>query len=593
MCGIFGFIGQKKNAGQLVFDGLKRLDYRGHDSWGIALINDGKIAVEKGIGEISGIGKDKKFSESNIGIGHTRWATTGKVSLANAHPHLSTDRSFALAQNGIVENFEDLKKELVKKGYLFKSETDTEVIVRLIEDEFKKNKNLFLSIKNTFLKLKGRNTIIVLDLKSKTIFAVRNGSPLVVGINNKNEKFISSDSFSLSSYVNKIITIENNQIIAIDPKEIKIFNLETLEEIGNNFEKINFKNPELDKNGYEHFLIKEIHEAPFAICQIAKNFETEKYVEFADAIKKARQVYVIGSGTAGVSAAQTAFYLRSFGKIVAVSLVGADASEYFSLFDKRDLIIALSQSGETADVLEVLEIAKSKGVKIASFVNMPGSMITRMSDYKFMANAGPEISVMSTKIFVSQITWGYLLSKIIQGKTSEGLKNLDILSKQSEKYLNNQKNIIAIQKIVKKLVHAKDIFILGKSENFQIAKEGMVKMIEGTYKHAHAIPAGDLKHYAITLIEEGVFVFAIFSKDQINSGLINSINEVKSRGGQIIGISPENNKSFDFYLNVPDTGETSAIINILPLQLFAYYMAVALGNNVDKPRNIAKSVTVK
>ncbi|HEX8965571.1 MAG TPA: SIS domain-containing protein, partial [Patescibacteria group bacterium] len=269
------------------------------------------------------------------------------------------------------------------------------------------------------------------------------------------------------------------------------------------------------------------------------------------------------------------------------------AREYFDLFTKEDLIIAPSQSGETADVLEVLEYAKKKGVAIATVVNMPGSLMTRMSDYKFMCQAGPEICVVSTKVFVSHIAWGYLLSKAAGGKFTQGAENIEFLAKSIEKYLDNKENISTIKKLAKKLEKSKDIFLLGKSQNLQVMKEGMVKIIETTYKHAHAIPAGDLKHYAITLMEEGVPVIVALSNDVVRSDVINAIHEVRLRGAEVIGISSEKLESFDYFLPVPDTQETSAIMNVIPLQLLGYFIAVELGNNVDKPRNIAKSVTVK
>jgi len=317
------------------------------------------------------------------------------------------------------------------------------------------------------------------------------------------------------------------------------------------------------------------------------------YEDFVSQLKKAKDVYTIGSGTAGIAASQIAFYLRVFGKIKAESVIGADIYEYYDLLGKGDLMIVPSQSGETADVLEVLEVAKKKGLKIASYVNMPGSTMSRLSDYPFASHAGPEICVMSTKVFTSQIAWGYLLSKIVQGKAPEGQQNLKVLSEEMDKYLNTGTNLEAIKSLAKMLAKSKDIFLLGKYQNFNIVKEGMVKIIEGSYIHAHGIPAGDLKHYAITLMEKGVPVIVVISKDIAKDDVLNAVNQVKARGATVIGISPTPSAGFDYHIPVPDTGETSAIMNIIPLQLFAYYLAVELGHNVDKPRNIAKSVTVK
>ncbi len=597
MCGIFGYIGSK-NASEVILEGLKRLEYRGYDSWGIAVLSE-SIVVDKKVGAIGDLlsTSSLQLPASNIGIGHTRWATHGGITENNAHPHYSSDKSFCLAQNGIVENYQQLKGSLIKKGYKFQTETDTEVIVRLIEDKQKLashsssgNVDLKECVRLAFLDSEGRNTIIILT-KDNQLIAARNGSPLVIGINNK-EIFFSSDTLSFAPHVQKVIVVDNGQMAVSNKGEIELFEIKSGKKIGKRLEKINFKTSKVDKEGYDHFMLKEIHESPYVINQII-NHELKALEDFAKVIKQAKNIYTIGSGSAGIAASQVAFYLRVFGKVRAVSVIGADIYEYFDLLQKGDLMIAPSQSGETADVLEVLEVARKKEVKIASYVNMPGSTMSRISDFKFLSHAGPEICVVSTKVFTSQIAWGYLLSKIVGKKGNEGLKNLKLLSDEMENYLNTQDNHDNLKKIAKILVKSEDIFLLGKYQNFNIIKEGMVKMIEGSYIHAHGIPAGDLKHYAITLMEKGVPVVAAISEDISKEDVINAVNQVKARGATVIGISPKNHEKFDFHIQVPDTNETSAILNIIPLQLLAYYMAVELKNNVDKPRNIAKSVTVK
>ncbi|MBI4039565.1 glutamine--fructose-6-phosphate transaminase (isomerizing) [Candidatus Daviesbacteria bacterium] len=591
MCGIFGYVGTNDDAAEKVLQGLKRLEYRGYDSWGIAVLN-GKIKLSKKVGAIGDINGQTSLPRSSIGIGHTRWATHGGINEINAHPHLSSDRSFALAQNGIVENYLELKKELLKKNFKFNSETDTEVIVRLVEQELKHSKNLIDAIRLAFLKLKGRNTVIILTQDGRMI-AARNGSPLVVGLNKKDrEIYLSSDTLSFAPFVQKMIVVENSQLVYCQDGNIKLMDIKSGRNRSYIQENVDLDNNTIDKEGYPHFMVKEIHEGPYVIRQLL-NQDIKIYQQLVNAIKKAKNVYTIASGTTGIAASQIAFYLRIYTKIKVTSLIGAEALDYYDLFSKGDLIIAPSQSGETADVLEVLEVAKKKGVKIASFVNMSGSTMTRMSDIKFMTQSGPEVCVMSTKVFVSQIAWGYLIAKIAQGKLKEGVRNLNDLAYQMDKYLKDRKNHKAIKLIGKKLIKAKNIFLLGKYQNLNIIKEGMVKIIEGTYKHAHAIPAGDLKHYAITLIEKGVPVISAVSCDVAERDILNAVNEVKARGATIIGISPKPHQSFDFHLQVPDTKETSAIMNIIPLQLLSYYMTVELGHNVDKPRNIAKSVTVK
>lgn len=592
MCGIFGYVG-KKDAAAVVFEGLKRLEYRGYDSWGIA-ITDNQIKIDKKVGAIGDLDRsvDKILHKASTGIGHTRWATHGGISKNNAHPHLSSDRSFALAQNGIVENYSKLKEQLIKKGYKFTTETDTEVIVRLIEDKLTKVKDLTEATRLAFLELTGRNTIIILTDTGK-IIAARNGSPLVVGVNSE-EVFFSSDTLSFAPFTDHVIVVDNGQMVIFD-KKLQLWDIKSDKQLSYQKEKINFHSNKVDKEGYDHFMLKEIFESPYVINQVINQPQQnpKMYQAFINNLKSAETVYTIGSGSSGIAASQIAFYLRNFAKINSVSLIGADTYDYYRLITKKDLVIAPSQSGETADVLEVLEMIKKEGVKIASYVNMPGSTMTRNSDYKFMIQAGPEICVMATKVFTSKLAWGYLIAKMAAGQLKEAQKNLKLLSDEVEIYLKSEQNHANLKKIAKVLSKSSDIFLLGKYQNFNIIKEGMVKIIEGSYIHAHAIPAGDLKHYAITLMEKGVPVIVAVSEDVAKNDVLNAISQVKARGATVFGISTNPNKTFDYHIKVPDLGETQAIMNMIPLQLLAYYMAVELGNNVDKPRNIAKSVTVK
>lgn len=590
MCGIFGYIGKKHDAARVILEGLKRLEYRGYDSWGIAVVDSGKIITSKKVGAIGEGGDVSKLPSVDIGIGHTRWATHGGVVLKNAHPHYSSDHRFVVAQNGIVENFEELRKTLLKKKCKFETDTDTEVIVRLIEEKLKKSKKFEEAVRLAFKELAGRNTIIVLT-NSGEIVSCRNGSPLLIGANSQDEILFSSDTLSFANLATKMILVENGQMVFGDGARLALTDIKNGRKLSLRWEKVLIKSDKTGKGNFSHFMIKEINEVP----QVLENLidqPKKQLLELARAIKKAKNVYTIGSGTTGIAAAQIAYYLRNFSKVRSVSLVGADAYEFFDLFRNGDLLIAPSQSGETADVLEVLEIAKKRGVKIASNVNMPGSMMTKMSDFKFMTQAGPEICVVSTKVFVAHVAWGYLLSKTVEGKYEQGVKNLRELAKAVRKYLSDVKNTKKIKELVKLLSHEEHIFLLGKAQNFQIIREGMIKLIETSYKHAHAMPAGDLKHYAITLMEKGVPVIAAASQDEVKSDVMNATAQVKARGAYVVGISPFAN-DFDFWLRVPDLGEVSSIMNVVPLQLLSYYLAVNLGYNVDRPRNIAKSVTVK
>ena len=601
MCGIFGYVGlstslrtsRRNDAARIVFEGLKRLEYRGYDSWGVAALTAGnKIIVEKHVGKIGDSFLDSQLSnlKSNIALGHTRWATHGGVTQQNAHPHESSDKSFVLAQNGIVENYEELKKQLIEKGLKFETETDTEVIVKLIEDKLRTSKDILDAIFAALSKIEGRNTFIVLTSDGKIIGA-RNGSPLVVG-KKGDSIYFSSDTLSFAGNADKMLFVDNGQVVMFDGKKLKLFDAKSKKEMPIRFEKISIKAGKVDKEDYDHFMIKEINESPYVLNQLV-NQDKGQLEKLAQAVKSADKLYTIGSGTTGLAAAQIAYFLRANAKVNAISLVGADSYEYFSLFSKKDLIIAPSQSGETADVLEVLEVARNKGVKIASNVNMAGSMMTKLSDFKFQTMAGPEICVVSTKVFVGHIAWGYLLSKAVEGKYEQGVNNLKNLSQTMEKYLKDKKNLASLRALAKKLSGKEHIFLLGKAQNFQIIREGMVKLIETSYKHAHAMPAGDLKHYAITLMEKGVPVIVAVSNDEVRSDVLNSVSQVRARGAEVIGISPQIHKDFDYFIKVPDLGEVSSILNVVPLQLLAYFMAIEIGNNVDKPRNIAKSVTVK
>lgn len=591
MCGIYGYIGKNKqsDAAKKVVGGLGRLSYRGYDSWGVAGVDASGISVVKDVGVVPEK-KPKSVREYAVAIGHTRWATHGGVTKNNAHPHLASDASFALAQNGIVENFVALKTTL-KKEYKFTTQTDTEVIVRLIEKKLQDTPDLAEAVRQAFLELEGRNTIILVA-EDGSVIAARNGSPLVVGKTKSGDTVFSSDTLSFAHEVETVLVVENGQMVVVRDGKVVLQDIPSGKKVAAKFEPLTVVAETADKAGYAHFMVKEIYESADVLAQVVAQ-DKKKMHELAQAVDKAKTVYTLGSGTAGVASAQIAFYLRKYAKVNTISLIGAESQSYFDLFGPGDLIIAPSQSGETADVLEVLELAQSKGVTIATYVNMAGAMMTRMADYPFMAGAGPEFCVMSTKVFTSQIAWGYLLAKTVTGEYTEGVAELEATKKALRAYLADDRKTALLKKLAKKLLPVSSIFLLGKSQNLEIIKEGMVKMIEGSYKHAHGIPAGDLKHYAITLMEKGVPVLVAISNDEARTDTISAGIEVQSRGATVIGLGQGKVAQFDDFIELPDTGETAAIVNVVVLQLIAYHMSNLLGNNVDKPRNIAKSVTVK
>lgn len=590
MCGIFGYIGQA-NAPEIIHQGLKRLEYRGYDSWGISIIEKGKIRTVKDVGHIPLI--LQKELRSNIGIGHTRWATHGGVTITNAHPHLSSDKRFVLAQNGIVENYSALKASLEKQGLEFKTQVDTEVIVKLIEQNLKEKTSIKDSLIKSFKKLEGRNTVILLDSKENKILAIRNGSPLILGIN-KDEIFLASDPLAFNHLTQNIVEINNGELIEIEDGQYKIFDIESNKEIIRKPREEKLLNIDIDKGGYDHYMLKEIVEQQHTILK-ATAYSEKELKPLIDRINHSKNIYMIGAGTAAYACDQVCYYLRNIAKRNAISIKAYETESSLRIINKDDIVIAFSQSGETADTLEAVEILKKKGVYICSVINMPGSTLSRLSDIFFMSNAGSEICVASTKVFTSQISFGYLLAKSLVNEYSSAKKELIFLSSNLESYFN-ESLFEKIKNISSKLKNKEHAFILGKGQNFHIAQEGALKIKEISYKHFEGFAAGELKHGVIALIEKGTPVISIISDDINSKDLISATYEVKARGALTIGVGDkkfEKEKSFDYFITSASTNELKAVTNVIPFQLISYYLAKALGNSIDKPRNLAKSVTVK
>ena len=591
MCGVFGYTG-KSIANDMVFQGLKRLEYRGYDSWGIAVNDDKKIQLFKDVGEIQERAGLKKLPQTTTAIGHTRWATHGGVTVTNAHPHMSTDDEFTLVQNGIVENFSQLKTKLEKLGYKFTTQTDTEVIVKLIEEQLKTIKDFEAAVKKAFKLLEGRNTIAILRTNGD-ILAVRNGSPLVIG-KGKDGIFLASDSLSFAPYTNDVILLDDFDFVQISKGKLHIENVLTGKEKKIVVQKLKNTYTNIEKGKYEHFMIKEIVEQEKTILN-ATAYTQAELKPLVDAIKQAHRVYVLGAGTAGFAAGQIAYFLRNIAKIDTQEVRSYEFNTYKNILKKEDLIIAVSQSGETADTIEVLEMAKGTGCNIASIVNMLGTTISRMSDFKYYTNAGPEICVASTKVFTSQCAWGYILAKGIVGELKDAKSNIADLSVLLGKYFS-EKTYTSIEKIAKILKEKEHMFVLGKGENAYTALEGALKVKEISYKHIEGFAAGELKHGVIALVDKGTPVFGIISSDDDCKDLVSGMEQVKARGALTIGIGDSKFSKlevFDYFLSVPQVDEINNISNVIPFQLISYFLSKELGNNIDKPRNLAKSVTVK
>lgn len=593
MCGIFGYVG-RKNASTMIIQGLKRLEYRGYDSWGVAVVADNRakrrLTIMKQVGAIGDLADVRKLPVSHRGIGHTRWATHGGVTWVNAHPHVARDRSFVLAQNGIVENYQELKKRLRKRGHRFATQTDTEVIVRLVEEKQKRYPILSEAVRRAFLELEGRNTIIVMATKEGEVIAVRHGSPLVVGVGN-DEYFFASDTLSFADQTDRVVLIKDRQFIKYRQGKLTVHRVKTGRLVATRVERLDHGNVTVDKKGYPHFMIKEIVEQQQTIRD-AIQYTEEELKPLTDALVHANRVFTVGAGTASCAAGQIAYFCRRWGELPVVELKAYEIESWLPIMEKGDLLLAVSQSGETADTLDAVAAARKKGVKIASLVNMVGSTLPRLSDWAFYTRSGPEICVASTKAFTAQLAWGLVVAKTVAGQGKAARQAVLALADRLSGYFTSA-TFGKIRALAQRLKDQDHWFILGKGQHYYIALEAALKIKEIAYKQVEGLAAGELKHGVIALVEPGTPVFVMVGKDQAQADMLAAAAEVKSRGALVIGVSSRPNGLFSEWFRVSDAASATSIGAIIPFQLLAYFLGVELGCDPDKPRNLAKSVTVK
>lgn len=587
MCGIFGYIGQKKNAGESILQGLRTLEYRGYDSWGIAVKADGKIEIEKRIGKI---GKATiSLPSSSIGIGHTRWATHGGVTVENAHPHRDCTGRIALLHNGIIENYELIKEELVKKDHTFLSETDTEVAVHLIEENLKSGISFPDAVSQAFNRFSGLNAIVVLSSDSEQIVAAKNGSPLVVG-KSEDGFFLASDISGIVLHTKEILFMKDNEMVVLDSK-ISLLSTKDGTPLPIEFEHIDWEFEEADQGEFPHFMIKEIVEQPKVIRNIAETY-ADQIDDLAEVIQDAKGTFFIGAGTA-YHASLAGVYL--FSKIAKEHINTAMASEFNYLEDfltNESLVIALSQSGETIDIVEPLTRAKQKGSKIFAIVNSLGSTIYRMADKKLLLGAGPEKAVASTKAYIAKLSVLLMLSYAMVRKTAAAQKLLLSAATEIERLLTDH-SMEQIRVLADILSEKHHMFTVGRGVSYATALEAALKIKEVSYIHTEGLAGGELKHGTIALIEKGTPCIVFAPQDETYEAILSNAMEIKARGGLIIGISSKKADVFDHWIEVKDVGEGSSLAQIVPAQLLGYYLAVKKGFDPDKPRNLAKSVTVK
>ena len=589
MCGIVGYVGWRE-AGPLLVDSLKSLEYRGYDSCGVATVHQGKIWIKKDKGKIEQVDRKLRLKDlpGNIGFGHTRWATHGKVSKRNSHPHTDCEEEIAIIHNGIVENFSELKRELKRKGHKFRSETDTEVIAHLIEDNFRSGLNLEESVRRAMNSIRGRSAIIVAKRDFPGLVAARTGSPLILGVG-ESEHFIASDVLAFLNHTKKVMYLDDGEMVVVG-KETKFMKIANGEEVRKRIITIDWDATQAEKREYKHYMIKEIMEQKETIMR-AINQDEEEIKRVAKEINRAYGVFLTGCGTAG-KVCQTGEYI--FSRIANKHVnyvVSSEFPNYKHFLTKRTLLITVSQSGETADVLEAVKVAKEKGVKIISLVNVRGSTLDRISDITFLINAGPEKAVASTKATTAQLAILYLLAYACIGRLDEG-RNLLLETASKINDMLNPRYEEHIKKLARKIYREKNIYVIGRGLNYPMALESAIKIMEVSYIHAQGFAGGELKHGPIALIEKGSPCIVLTANDGTNS-IIGNAMEVKARGGFIIGVGPKRNEVFDYWLKTPDVGLASPIVNIIPIQLLAYYLGVFKGCSIDQPRNLAKSVTVE
>lgn len=586
MCSIIGYYGND-SAAPILVNGLKRMEYRGYDSVGVATKSDGTIQVRKGVGKVAEVNNSVRLDKlpGRVGIGHTRWATHGKVTEANAHPHPSSSRKIAIVHNGIIENFKELKEDLQKNGYNFLSETDSEVIANLLQKYYEQTSDVKKSIINTVSKLKGHYAFVAM-FENGTLAAARFHEPMIIGIG-KDDYFLSSDVLGFIEKTDDVIYIDNGNFVLLDQSGLQICDFDG-NPVKHQITKVSKEFADAYKGDYAHFTLKEISEQPETILRAGEKTQAE--IEFAsDFIKHAKTVYITGSGTSYNAALVAKYLMSKYAKIKIEPIISSELPTLPDSIESNSILIAISQSGESADVLEAVNIAKKSNAKILSIANHKNSTLVHESSLFLGMNCGPEIGVAATKSFTSQLA---ILYKITD-KLCDGCLQLNF-KKVSDSIAQVLSNHSKIQAISKDLKNVTDIYVLGRGIHYPIASEAALKLKELTYIHAEGIPGGELKHGPLALMDSNVYVIILNPNDSTYSDTLTSASEIKARGAKIIGISDKNSDVYDYWIEIPSISESMfPMIEIIPIQLLAYYSAIEKDTDPDYPRNLAKSVTVK
>ncbi len=592
MCGICGYIGDK-TAAPVLFQALKRLEYRGYDSAGMATISDGKISMKKDVGKVDEINSKINLNSmaGDMGIAHTRWATHGSVTKDNTHPHVSNNKKIVVVHNGIIENYQELKTFLKSKGFSFYSDTDTEVIPNLVEFEMRSGKDFEDAVIATLRRLEGYYAILAMNEDEKKIIGARRGSPLVVGIGN-GCKFAASDIPAFIEYTKKVMYLYDDDVIILDSLDnsVKVFSMVDDKFVHRHIDSIEWDLEQAMKGDFNHFMLKEISEQVDTVK--GAMFQSKGILDkVTSEIKKAKGVFFVGCGTAYHACLAGSYIFSKIANMHINVVLASEFPNYEHFLTKDTLVIAVSQSGETIDTIDAVRAAKAKGSKVISIVNVMGSSLMRHSDDSLLTHAGPEICVVATKSYTSQVALLTLLAYSIAGDLDKIKDKFNYLWNVIY-HLTSATTRNKIKELAEKLKDSEHIFAIGRGLQYTTALEAVLKIKEVSYIHAEAFAGGELKHGTMALIEKGTPCIVFVSEDNEKEILSNAM-EIKARGGYIVGVSPKNNEVFDFWIKVPEANNLNPLVQIIPIQLLAYQLAILRGCDPDKPRNLAKSVTVK
>jgi glucosamine--fructose-6-phosphate aminotransferase (isomerizing) len=627
VCGIFGYVGSREEAPRLVLHGLRKLEYRGYDSWGIAARTDdhalARLLVEKHVGKIGQA--STSLPDSNVALGHTRWATHGGVTEANAHPHLDCQGRLAIIHNGIVENHEELKRDLLAAGHTFASQTDTEVVCHLLEDELRDEhartsdepnsvrpgmaissadarqahggggmlpqERLVDALMKVFRRLEGLSAISVLDPQTQAIAVAKNGSPMVLGWG-EDGNYLASDSSALLEHTRRLTFLEDGQAALLTADNVVLYDVES----GTRTEEtrvwdISWQEELAELGGYPDFMIKEIHEQPAVLRRLASD-RAHDAQDLAQAILQASTVHFVGCGTASHAARCGEYLFSRIATRQANCVVGSEFGYLADFLDERSLVVGLSQSGETIDLLDSMKAARRRGASLAALVNVEGSSLYRLVDRPILLSAGPERCVLATKSFTAKLAILLMAAYAARGHLDQGRALVERAADEIQSFLSDRR-MQQMRDLAQQFWEVSHLYVIGRGPSYPMALEAALKIKEVSYIHAEGFAGGELKHGVIALIEPGTPCLVLAPHDETFRAIVSGAQEIKARGGFIIGISPTASDVWDVHIPVADVGEGASIVNAVPPQVLAYELASARGLDPDKPRNLAKSVTVK